>query len=429
MDQSQSRREFLGSLAVGVSAAVAGIDTPATAKDPTRKTTKRRAAMPGYETILLPPRPGTYEATLANLADGSVGLFYDRGGMLQMRSSKDHGRSWDDERPLVTGKGAKIPGSRTSPVRLKSGKLGLLHTGVRVRPGRDGKLVFRDSDDEGRTWSQGVDVDPVFAVLRSDCGRVLASGRLIAPVFIWISAYAGGESEQESHGFCFSWVYYSDDHGRTWKTSNSELFIAKDQGRGGIFQFEEPVVEELKDGRLLMLGRTETGRHYVSYSKDQGVTWTPPEPGAVAAAYCATLLRRIPSTGDLLMIWDQTLPREAEVGLQRHRLSAAISKDEGVTWGHFRNLESLDNVTRLDPPPAEPIKVHRKLPYRQPTDAKRYPHAPGPLRVCYPSVAFVDDEVVIDDDCDDVTGYKLGSPGANQHGTKLRVVPLAWLYA
>ncbi len=107
---------------------------------------------------------------------------------------------------------------------------------------------------------------------------------------------------------------YSDDEGLTWKKSHSELFIAKDQGQKGIFQFEEPVVEELKDGRLMMLGRTETGRHYVSYSKDQGITWSPPAPGPVTAAYCATLLRRIPSTGDLLMIWNQRVEGSSPSG-------------------------------------------------------------------------------------------------------------------
>lgn len=329
----------------------------------------------------------------------------------------------------MTQSGKQIIGQRTSPIRLKSGHLGLLHTGSRVKPGRDGKLVFRVSRDEGQSWSEGVDIDPVFAVLRSDCARVLRSGRIIAPVFVWISAYSGGESEQASHGFCFSWVYYSDDEGETWKKSRSELFVANDQGKKGIFQFEEPVVEELNDGRLLMLGRTEMGRHYVSFSKNEGVTWTPPVAGPVAAAYTPTLLRRIPSTGDLLMVWNQTSTKEAAVGLQRHRLSCAISQDEGETWGHYHNLESLDNIRYVEPPPADPITVYRKLPYVQPTDSQRYPHAPGPLRVCYPSVAFVEKEMIVVYDVDDTTGYKLGGSCANRHATKLRVVPLDWLYS
>ena len=386
------------------------------------------ARVPGHEAIVLPPRPGTYEATLITLADGSVALFYDHQGVLHARTSKDRGRSWDDGRPMVTTKGDKIPGLRTNPLRLKSGKLGLFHTGAHMRPGRDGKLIFRVSDDEGRTWSEGVDVDPIFAVLRSDCGRVLESGRVIAPAFKWISAFAGGESEHPSHGFCFSWTYYSDDEGQTWQTSNSELFVAKDQGRGGIYQFEEPALEELQDGRLLMVGRTETGRHYLSYSRDQGVSWTPPEAGPLATAYSATLLRRIPSTGDLLISWNQASTDEIAAGLSRHRVSCATSKDDGKTWGHFRNLESLDDRTRIEPPPVDPITVYRTQPLRQPADRSKYPHAPGPIRVCYPSVAFVGDEVIVVYDTDDASGYEIGSAQADLHGSKLRVVPLDWLY-
>ena len=385
--------------------------------------------VPGYEAIVLPIRRGPYESTLINLTDGSIAMFYDHEGALHTRTTKDRGRSWNEPRPLTTTKGEKIPGLRTSPIRLKSGKLGLLHTGARVRPGRDGKLVFRVSSDEGKTWSDGVDVDPTFAVLRSSCGRVLASGRIIAPVFIWISPYTGGESEQASHGFCFSWVYYSDDEGETWKKSLSELTIANDQGRQGMFQFEEPVVEPLKDGRLLMLGRTELGRHYVSHSADEGISWTTPKPGTVTASYTPTSLRRIPTTGDLLMIWNQTSPDEGASGLERHRLTTAISKDEGATWGYFHNLESLDNVTQIEPPPIEPMTVYRKQPYRQPTDQQRYPNVPGPLRICYPSIAFSDEEVLVVYDTDDTSEYVLGAPGANGHTTKLRVVPLEWLYS
>jgi hypothetical protein len=427
MDERNNRRDVLGSVAASLTAtATLQAVTAASAEGQASPDAGR---VPGHEAIVVPPIGGPNESALITLADGSVGMSYGSDGVVRMQVSKDAGRSWSTRRALVTADGKDVTGSRTSPIRLKSARLGLLHTGGRMRPGRDGKLVFRVSQDEGLTWSEGVDVDPIFAVLRSDCGRVLQSGRIIAPVFIWISAYAGGESEAASHEFCFSWVYYSDDEGNTWNKSHSELFVANEQGRKGIFQFEEPVVEELKDGGLLMLGRTETGRHYVSFSNDQGVTWTPPVPGPVTAAYTPTLLRRILSTGDLLIIWNQTSPTEAAAGLERHRLSCAISKDEGASWGHFHNLESLDSIRYVEPPPAEPITVYRKLPYAQPTDRDRYPYAPGPMRVCYPSVAFVGKEVIVVYDVDDTTGYKLGGPCANRHATKLRVVPLDWLYS
>ena len=37
------------------------------------------------------------------------------------------------------------------------------------------------------------------------------------------------------------------------------------------------------------------------------------------------------------------------IGVYRHRLSTAVSKDDGETWEHHKNLESLDDVTYVEP--------------------------------------------------------------------------------
>ena len=46
-------------------------------------------------------------------------------------------------------------------------------------------------------------------------------------------------------------------------------------------------------------------------------------------------------------------------GLYRHRLSWAISKDEGLTWQNHKNLESLDDVSYIEPTPIEQVMVGR----------------------------------------------------------------------
>src|SRR5262249_25886789 len=140
---------------------------------------------------------------------------------------------------------------------------------------------------------------------------------------------------------------------------------------------------ELHDGRLLMFGRTELGRQYVSHSADRGLSWSEPQPGPLAAAYSPTLLARIPMSHDLLAVWNQVSPQEILNGLPRHRLSCAVSADDGKTWKHFRNLESRDATTHVEPPP---IKVYRM---------ENYKYAEGPVRICYPSVAFLGDEAII----------------------------------
>ena len=60
---------------------------------------------------------------------------------------------------------------------------------------------------------------------------------------------------------------------------------------------------------------------------------------------------------------------------------------------------------------------------RQPTDRKRYPLAPGCLRICYATVAFADEEVAIAYDY----GYGLGK-FEKQSATKVKNVSMDWLY-
>ena len=80
------------------------------------------------------------------------------------------------------------------------------------------------------------------------------------------------------------------------------------------------------------------------------------------------------------------------VGLYRHRLTFAISKDEGQTWQHHKNLESMDDVCYVE---ADAIEVALDGGYRQPVDRKRYVGAPSPLRKNEPTLTFLNDKANI----------------------------------
>ena len=51
-------------------------------------------------------------------------------------------------------------------------------------------------------------------------------------------------------------------------------------------------------------------------------------------------VRRIPSTGDLLFLWisEQSADKSNPQIVRRSCLTSAISKDEGRTFAHFRNI-------------------------------------------------------------------------------------------
>jgi sialidase-1 len=280
------------------------------------------------------------------------------------------------------------------------------------------------SADDGKTWGSPVVVDPLFALCRNGSVRVLRSGRIVAPTLKWISSAAGPESESDDQQMVFSWIYYSDDEGKTWQRSLSELFVSLDGGQRGFYSFDEPVLEELNDDHLIMIARTQLGRPYKSFSKDGGTSWSNPAPVNLASSDSPHTLIRVPSTSDLLLVWNQASTEECLTGLMRHRLSTAISSDGGERWGHFRNLESLDDRSYIEPPAEPRVYLMRDGKFIEPTDHQRYPHAPGCLRNSYPTVAFSKDEVAIAYD------YGYGGPGELQNGsaTKIQVATLGWLY-
>jgi hypothetical protein len=97
----------------------------------------------------------------------------------------------------------------------------------------------------------------------------------------------------------------------------------------------------------------------------------------------------LPDTGDLLIVWNQNSREEIRRGFRRNRLSAAISKDGGHTWEHFKTLElsaGLDDVARVPPEyPVSPVRARRDV-----------GHLPDDyIQFSYPNVDVVDDKVFI----------------------------------
>jgi len=113
------------------------------------------------------------------------------------------------------------------------------------------------------------------------------------------------------------------------------------QGPRGV---DEPAVIELKDGRVLMMIRSDLGKVFKSISTDAGLSWSQPEALPLDSPTAPSSIARIPSTGDLLFIWNNSRkgPKHTQ---DRFPLTAAVSQDEGKTWGRIRNADATPGFT------------------------------------------------------------------------------------
>lgn len=178
----------------------------------------------------------------------------------------------------------------------------------------------------------------------------LRSGRILLPICYrtdrsWGNRGSGFDA-YTYHGQFDSSALYSDDDGNSWHQSPSILRTPTPDIttiEGAI----EPVVLELKDGRVWMLIRTQMGRFYESYSKDNGDTFSAPRPTSLLASDSPAGLVRL-SDGRIVMILNRSLRFPYAYG-GRHVLHAAISDDDGRTWRGYREI--LRDPLRQDPPP------------------------------------------------------------------------------
>src|SRR5690348_5494082 len=138
----------------------------------------------------------------------------------------------------------------------------------------------------------------------------LPSGRILLPMY--------------SDGFSFGIMGISDDGGISW--TGSEPII----GYGGV----QPSVVRKNDGTLVAYLRDNgppPKRAQISYSKDDGVSWTQAVDSDIPNPGTSLEVIRL-SNGDWI-----ALHNDIERG--RHSLAAAISDDEGKTWKWKRHLD------------------------------------------------------------------------------------------
>ncbi len=280
------------------------------------------------------------EGDIIKLKDGRLYLIWscfptdgdDDPANLVRQISADNGKTWSPQEIVVTRPEKSLNVMCVSLLRLADGGIALLYLDKVSQ--RDCRPVFRRSDDECATWSEPVKIipDEHNGYYVGNNGRLiqLSNGRLLMPVMAPIGYGALG-------------TYYSDDVGKTWHRSK-DFHTAKDS-KGIAVLLQEPGAIELKDGRVLMWGRTGHGSQYFMYSSDNGDTWTPPAPSNMISPRSPASIIRL-STGILAAVWndhsrfsDKRLQFPYHNGI-RNPLTIGVSVDEGETWKNLVDIET-----------------------------------------------------------------------------------------
>ena len=182
----------------------------------------------------------------------------------------------------------------------------------------DRSITVYTSEDGGKTWSsrEPLQKDYLGPVKNKP---LLNKGRLIAPTSI------------EKGGWRL-YFEYSDDMGKTWERSD---FVDADKGVSAI----QPAIMILNDGRLAAVARTRSEHVGITYSADNGETWSKLKlidtPNNNSGLDAVTL-----KDGRHVMICnDKPIPHGIKNGKGvRTPLSLLIS-DDGENWKHWITLE------------------------------------------------------------------------------------------
>jgi len=288
-----------------------------------------------YVLKLLPGvnNPRNSEGDFITLRDGRILFIYSHytgnsaddhaSAFLAGRYSSDAGKTWTQEDVTIVEQEGLMNVMSVSMLRLQTGEIALFY--LRKNSDSDCIPMLRISKDEALTWREPLkcitDRDGYF-VLNNSRVVQLKDGRLMMPVSLHKTP---GDSVFASIGRI--WNYYSDDNGRTWKAS-------QEADNPGSVVTQEPGVVELSNGDIMMYLRTMSGVQYFSYSKDRGETWSQAEPGNIKSPCSPASITRIPSTGDMLLVWNDN-----GIDQKRTPFNIAYSEDEGKSWINRQIIE------------------------------------------------------------------------------------------
>jgi sialidase-1 len=309
------------------------------------------AGQDGYHTYRIPSLITTARGTLIAFAEGRRAGAADAGDIdLVMKRSRDNGATWSPMQ-VIADDGPNTVGNPCPVIDRKTGTIWLLTT---HNPGTDREkdiiagasqgtrtVWVMSSKDDGATWSPPREItrevkqpDWTWYATGPGVGIQTRTGRLVIPA----NHVEGATGINRSH------LFYSDDHGKSWK-----LGASADAGTN------ESQVVELSDGRLMLNMRNHPPKpenyRMVATSADGGRTLTAAiedrtliEPPAQASLISVSLPNRNRSLEASASSESAKGRKSADTqshlhllfanpaSAKRERMTLRVSDDDGKTW-------------------------------------------------------------------------------------------------
>ncbi len=418
-------------------------------------------------------------STFVELEDGRI----LRHAYAEFTSSEDRGNTWSEPFERKDVEGNTVNGHAL--VKLSGSGIGLVgklggpppapygetneQKRKRLEVGRADRikgggpyLVFWRSDDAGETWGSPVRIARNGVGSYANSMIRTSSGRLVMPVEYGIGQSTMFDPTKKPTGgrlvngqilgisghyydphFAVVYTVYSDDEGRTWdRNEDGDLIALLDESTMYSYVVE-PTLAEVSPGTLFMVMRTGLGRLFQAWSDNDGLTWTRPQPSPFAASTTPGAICSLPSTGHLLLIWNQEGEEEVKQGLSRVCISSAISRNGGSVWEFYQNVESTQERTFVEPPPVRPLRpetVSHQPGVAAPERDGKY-IVPGDFfgRWSYPTVTAFDEVVFVTHTYSTFEPHPTKAEMVQRGGTrsqlqpgdfngKLKVLPISWFY-
>ena len=249
--------------------------------------------------------------------------------------------------------------------RLTDGSIGIVF--IRKLTASKSCIMFAKSADEGASWSEPVNCSQNFPewnywTVNNDRLRQLSCGRILIPAGLYRKPdFSKGDAKAVPEHYTQLACLYSDDMGKSWQLSalvkiedrniirphrhNTERFKRDwltDECWRSPYRTQEPGVEELPDGRVLLYCRTGLGYMYQAFSEDKGLSWSELKPAAgIVSTLAPQSIRRIPDSKYLLCLYNDksNCAWGDEKWAMRTPLVLAVSGDNGENWNNIVQLE------------------------------------------------------------------------------------------